>query len=383
LMRRGVDCSLLVLNNRQPQALDEWYDFDGIPVHRIHYATEKRTAWRDVFDVRIYRAVRKALLTIQPDLVHIHNVSGATLAPYVACRTVGVPVVNTLHDLWLLCPNNMLYRSDGSFCDPRGNSRTCAQCFRRYDYWGDIPNRRKVFSLLTSNALFVSPSQALIERHVEAGYDRDRFRLLRLGFEPKESGYPSNSQMRTLLQSRGKYRILTFVGGGTVIKGAEVLLQALPFLLGHLERLRIVIAGVGEQRILDRFSDYSPLVKVLGWVPSSEIRTLFRIGDLTLLPSVWHENSPVVIFESYQVGTPVVGSNLGGIPEFVREGKTGYLVPPGDPGALAEKIVLHFARSANEQRKMRQECYKKVDTELTLPQHINGLLQIYEEALNR
>jgi glycosyltransferase involved in cell wall biosynthesis len=150
-----------------------------------------------------------------------------------------------------------------------------------------------------------------------------------------------------------------------------------------VKNLRIVVAGGGERNILDRFSHYSPLVKVLGWVRPSDIRSLFRISDLTLLPSVWHENLPVVIFESSQVGTPVVGSNFGGIPELITEGKTGYLVPPGDPVALAEKVIMHFAAPAVRQRRMRQACYQQVSTDLTLAQHIDGLLDIYKEVLSR
>lgn len=383
LIRHGIDCSILVLNNRQSEGLDEWYDFDGIPVHRIHLSPKKRTAWRDVFDSRAYRVVRKAVLELKPDLVHIHNVSGATLAPYVACRTFGLPVVNTLHDLWLLCPNNMLYRSDGSFCDPKNYSRVCKQCFRRYDYWGDIPRRRDVFSVLTSNALFLSPSRALIERHIEAGYDRQRFRLLRLGFALEEPGYPSSSLVSDLNQYLSHHRVVTFVGGGSVIKGAEVLLRALPLMFEHIENLRVIVAGAGEKRLLDRFRDFNPLVRTIGWVPPSEIRALFRISDLTLVPSTCHENSPVVIFESYNAGTPVAGSRFGGIPELIAENETGYLFPRGDSRALAEKLILHFARSAVEQRRMRQQCYKRAAIDFTLQQHISGLVQIYEEVLRR
>lgn len=382
LIRRGIECSILVLNNRMNAPVDEWYEFDTIPVHRIFFHTEKRHPVRDVFDRRIYRAVLAELRRLKPDIVHIHNVSGATLAPYVACRVAGVPVVNTLHDLWLLCPNNMLYRRDGSFCNPAQTARGCRDCYRVYDFWGLIPHRRAVFAALTSNVrVFISPSQAVIDRHVEAGYAPQRFRLVRLGFEMQRVGEPSHVGLKRVLDESLRYRVVAFVGGGVLVKGARVLLEAIPLMLRHVERLRIVVAGHTGGQILALFKRYAPAVQVLGWVPFDEIRTLFAAADLTLVPSVWHENSPVVIFESFQVGTPVVGSAFGGIPELIHDGETGYLFPLGDAAALAERVILHFARPAHERRRMRQHCLAEIRTRLTLERHIESTLQIYREIL--
>jgi len=152
-------------------------------------------------------------------------------------------------------------------------------------------------------------------------------------------------------------------------------------MLRHIERLRVVVAGVGEERFLVQFHQYAPAVHVLGWVPFGEMRALFAAADLTIIPSVWHENSPVVIYENFHVGTPVVGSAFGGIPELIREGETGYLFPVGDAAALAERVILHFARPAYERRRMRQRCIEEVRTHLTLEKHIEGILQVYREAL--
>jgi glycosyltransferase involved in cell wall biosynthesis len=384
LIHRGIECSILFVNARMPEPVDTWYELDSIPVHRVNFDTEQRRPIKDIFDWRVYRAVRAELQRLTPDLVHITNVSGATLAPYVACRTVGIPVVNTLHDLWLLCPNNMLYRRDGSFCDPREKPSGCQDCFRRYDFWGDISHRRQVFAALTSNVhKFISPSQALINQHVRAGYNPSRFKLIRYGFEeayPKEVRHPG---LRDIVSSAGSYRTMAFVGGGIEIKGAGVLLRAIPLMLRHIERLRVVVAGTGEMRYLAQFRRYEPAVRLLGRVPFSEVRALFAVTDLTVVPSVCHENSPVVIYENYQVGTPVVGSAFGGIPELIDEGKTGYLFPVHDASILAEKAILHFARPAHERRRMRWHCLEKAKMDLTMKRHIKEVLQVYHEVLNR
>jgi glycosyltransferase involved in cell wall biosynthesis len=116
---------------------------------------------------------------IRPDLVHIHNVSGASLAPFLVCRKLGIPVVLTLHDYWMLCPNNMLLKADKSLCDPATSPAWCRDCYRRYDFWGSIPFRRQIIRWFVRDVRrFISPSQCLVNLHAQAGYDERRFRVL-------------------------------------------------------------------------------------------------------------------------------------------------------------------------------------------------------------
>jgi glycosyltransferase involved in cell wall biosynthesis len=380
LIRRGITCEILFINNRMPRTAEDWYALDDIPVHRIDFFTRRRTTLNEVFDGRIYRALRAELKRFKPDVVHMQNMSGATLAPYVACRAAGVPVINTLHDHWLLCPNNMLLRADGGLCDPRGDHR---QCFRRYDFWGNVPRRLAVFSALTANVQrFISPSQALIDRHVAAGYARERFRLVRLGFEPARPQAVLHPGVQRIIAGARQHRVVTFAGGGVEIKGARVVLAALPQLAASIDQLQLVVAGHGEQPLLDAFKQFEPATTVLGWVPFNEMQALFAASELVLLPSTCHENSPVVIYQSYQMGTPVAGSQIGGIPELIEPDCTGTLFPANDPVALADSVAAHLARPAAERRRMRQHCVQRARTELTLERHLDQHLAIYREVVD-
>lgn len=382
LIERGVECSILVVYNRSLEPADEHYEFEGLPVRRVGFHTTRRRALTDVFDWRVYRAVTRELRQLQPHIVHMHNSSGATLAPFQACRSLGVPVVSTLHDLWLLCPNNMLYRRDGSFCDPAQNPNGCNKCFRKYDFWADIPFRRSVFAALTSNVrFFISPSSALARLHEEAGYNAERFRVVPHGLATvatRESGHPV---IEEFIHTGGQFRTIVFAGGGIEIKGANVLLEAIPLILRHLDRLRIVVAGGGEERLIARFRQHAPYVHLLGRVPFGAMSHLYAAADLVLVPSTCPESFSLVTLESLQVGTPVVGSDFGGIPELIREGETGYLFPVGNATALAERIIHHFARPAHVRRQMRHMCLEDVRTRFTLERHVQGTIQVYREAL--
>jgi glycosyltransferase involved in cell wall biosynthesis len=89
----------------------------------------------------------------------------------------------------------------------------------------------------------------------------------------------------------------------------------------------------------------------------------------------------MTVYESLLTGTPVLGSDIGGIPELIQDGETGYLVPAGGSVALAEKAIEHFARSALERRQMRTRCAEYAYAALTLDRYLDGVQQVYREAL--
>ena len=391
LQQRGVDCVVLTVNNQRSlrtsaqskQARDQWYAVDGIPVHRLQLPPRFRNGWTDLFDPRVFGLVRRELKQLQPDLLHVHNVAQATLAPFVGAWAAGVPTVCTLHDHWLLCPNNMLLRADGASCNLAASPQGCRQCYRQNELWGDVPNRRRTTAWLTrSVARFIAPSQALIDLHLAAGYAASRLRLVPNALAEPPMIPPSHAGVQqAIAQAQGR-PTLVFGGGGVAIKGADLLLRAIPDLLVALPDLQLIIAGGGKPSYYEQYARFAPRVVGLGMVPFNDMRALFAAADLTLLPSIWQENSPMTIYENYQVGTPVLASNIGGSPELIDEGATGYLFTPNVADELVAKVAQHFARPAHERRRMRQACLVKARTQLTLAHHLDLLQQVYAEIID-
>lgn len=392
--RRGLDVSVLVVNARGP-VRDRHYQLNGVAVHDVGLARRGpavgrsirdrlRRGWADLYDRRVADTVTAELGRLRPDLVHVHNVSGTTMAPFLVCRRLGVPVVLTLHDYWLLCPNNMLYGGDGLLCRPadRPGWARCGRCFRRYDFWADIPARRSVLAWLVRDVkCFMAPSRRLVDLHVAAGYDSARFRVVPYGIEPGLAHLPANPIVRKIAREAGRAPTLLFAGSLVVSKGIQVLTEALPRLLDAVPGLRLVVAGGGEERLVAPLRRLGrPAVWLLGRLPCDEMRLLYAAADLTLVPSTWYDNSPMVIYESLLAGTPVVGSAIGGIPELIQEGLTGYLFPPGDAEALAGRVMDHFDRPAPERREMRRRCARYIRQELSAERHVERLLAVYDLA---
>ena len=382
LLERGIEVSALMVHAGLGRRANRLHRVQGVSVRERAFMPLPLGPYLEVFDPRVYRAVVAELRRVQPDVVHVHNVCGASLAPFVACRRQGVPVVLTLHDQWLLCPNNMLYRANGEFCDPAQAPEGCDQCFRRFAFWANVPNRRRALSRLVANVdLFVSPSQATVDRHVAAGYDRRRFRVIRYGIHPRAVQPLSDPSLRGYVRQSAYTPTLLFAGALVEPKGIATIVEAVPLLRNYLQA-QFLIAGSGDGISVSALRSLDPrVVKLLGRVPFQEMRHLYACADLTVVPSTHHDNSPMVIYESLLSGTPVLGSDMGGIPELVREGETGYLFPVGDAGALAEKVILHFARAPLQRRRLRQRAFEYAHGHLTMDGHVEALLGVYAEVL--
>jgi glycosyltransferase involved in cell wall biosynthesis len=184
-----------------------------------------------------------------------------------------------------------------------------------------------------------------------------------------------------VVATRSDFQTLLFAGGGVEIKGVHVILQALPRLFSRWPKLRLVVAGGGEEHLLQLFRQFAPRVQVLGHIRFQDMKYLMASADLMLVPSTCHENSPMTILESMQLGTPVVGTDLGGIPELVQHNETGYLFPVGDAAAFGSMIDWHLERPAEQRRRMRHACVKIMKSQFALDSHTDGIINVYREAM--
>jgi glycosyltransferase involved in cell wall biosynthesis len=150
---------------------------------------------------------------------------------------------------------------------------------------------------------------------------------------------PPREELRAELGLDGD--VLVFAGRLGPQKSLGTALEALV----GLPDVALVVAGDGPERAeLERRSAALGLggrVRFLGSVPRERVLRLFRAADVSVLPSAW-ENFPHTVVEALAVGCPVIATSVGGVPEVIRDGENGLLVPPRDPGALAAAIARFF-----------------------------------------
>jgi glycosyltransferase involved in cell wall biosynthesis len=322
----------------------------------------------------VERCLERVLDDFRPDVVHFHNITALSIAVIAACRRRRIPTVMTLHDYWGICFKHLMIKNDGRLCTTGGFA--CLGCSEVLAGVPALPSPvRNAHILLALRDVdrFISPSRYLAERFVANGLPADRMRVVPNGVD--------------LRRYRGRARgdgarglTVGYIGQLIEHKGIEVLLRALR-LLGDDTRLVVVGDGVqaGELERRSRELGIAGRVTFAGLVDNRDIAKIHAEVDVVAVPSVWPENSPVVIAEAMASAIPVVASDIGGIPELVEDGVTGFLVPPRDADALADRLA-YLRRHPDERRRMGARAAERIQRH-ELRQQVASIVEILESVV--
>lgn len=319
------------------------------------------------------RALEDLLRRHRPDLVHFHNTFPLiSPAAYYACRTAGVPVVQTLHNYRLLCPSATLFRQ----------GRPCEACVGRSFAWPGVLHRcyrgSAAATAVVAGMLSVHRALGTWSRlvHVYVALTEFARRKFTEGGLPPDRIVVKPNVLRdvpTPGDHRGTFAL--FAGRLAAEKGVKTLAEAWRHVPPGVS-LRIVGSGP-----LERLSGSGPEgVEWLGGQPREAVFAQMRDAAFLVLPSEWYEGGfPLVALEAFACGLPVVASRLGCMQEIVREGTTGLLFAPGDPLDLAEKI--RWATDHPEQmHAMGANARRQFEAEYSAGRNFDALMGIYQQA---
>jgi glycosyltransferase involved in cell wall biosynthesis len=251
------------------------------------------------------------LRALRPRLMHAHFGRGGALALPIA-RALGVPLVVTFH----------------------GADATKETHYRRRL----VPRvyARRLAALQREAALFVCVSEFVRDALLARGFPADKLEVIHQGVQIGNSAVPETRAIND--------PYVLFVGRLVEKKGAADLIAAMRLLAARGSPARLVLVGDGPLAGTLRARAHGmERVSFAGWLPNAEARRLMRGAAAVCVPSVTArdgdaEGLPTVIFEAMAEGVPVVATRHAGIPEAVEHGRTGLLVSPGDPPALADAI---------------------------------------------
>jgi len=385
----------------RPHATVAWRVHDGVPVVEIANnwvcASFEETYRPPLVADRIAHVLR----AIQPDVVHIHSLFNLSFDLPAMAHARGAKVVATLHDYTLVCPSGgqRIHRAEQFVCHTIDTDR-CARCFRESVFYTHMSlgrlaaatnqpgalmsgarTIRKWFPSLSGGVaraarnlrlmsvtpadvdarlaaarrvfgdvdVFVAPSRSVAEEFVRLGVDRSRILVSDYGFPDGDGGHPAGTEVtgvgrRSGVGDGGRLRI-GFVGTLVWHKGVHVLIDAVRGL--PADSYELVVFGDP-----DVFPDYSAElraqaaglpVRFEGAVPRPRIADAYADIDVLVVPSLWLENSPLVIHEAFMARVPVVAARIGGIADLVEHGRSGLLYDPTSSaelrGILAELIA--------------------------------------------
>lgn len=334
----------------------------------------------------------------RPDVVHLNNVHRQiTLsildAPYL--RENRVPVFYTAHDYVTVCPGYLMLDGDGRVCDA---------CLEDGRYRHCIENRcvkgsRAKSALAAMEASFnrahksnqridraIAPSRFMRSKLIEGGWPEGKVVFLQNFADDAILDRASNAGADAT-DRENPY--LLFFGRLSVEKGVDTLLRAFDAASPNLpQNMRLVVVGDGpdaaEFKALASSLDCASRIEFAGYQTGDALQSYVERASLAISSSRCRENMPYSIVEAFAAGTPVVGTNIGGIPELVDEGNTGFICESGDVQSMADAI-LRGASAFLEQpayARLQHNCRSYVMDNCSREKFMNDLVNLYKESID-
>ena len=280
-----------------------------------------RLLWHtlDIITTAPYRSIEKELTRLGADIVEIHNTKGIGQRTIRQIQKSGIPTTLYLHDVQLVVPSGIL-RAD--------KEQLQAMRFLQSIY------ARLVRTILGSPDEVISPSTWLLDFYTNRGFfTQSKKNVLPFGAD-KYNEQQLEKRLKALREKIEKKESLHFVYIGKLEEYKGILfLTAVWKALPQTHDLTIFGSGSAEQQV-QAISKNDFRIMLRGYQDQQVIARTLQKADALIMPSLCHENRPEVIMESLRQGIPVIASEAGGIPEIVRDGKTGYLFKPGDKNSL-------------------------------------------------
>ncbi|MFA5935824.1 MAG: glycosyltransferase [Patescibacteria group bacterium] len=299
------------------------------------------------------RAMEEAIRDVKPDVIHLHNIyhhlSSSILSPI---RKAGIPCVQTLHDLKLACPNYKMY-TEGSPCERCKGGRYLEAVKHRCLSSGFLPNMLAAAEMGFTKVkqsyertvhTFICPSDFMAEKMIEWGEPASKFTVV-------HSPVPS---MDARAVRGGGY--LLSVGRLSPEKGYEQLVHA----ARSAPDVTIKIAGTGPEE--DRLRSYIDAhrmtnVELVGFKRGNDLVELYRNAEAYIACPIGYENLPLAVLDALGYGLPVLATRIGGLPEMVKDGESGFLVARGDTDAWHATLKRFSVLSSEEKTTMADASF--------------------------
>ncbi|HKO42644.1 MAG TPA: glycosyltransferase [Pyrinomonadaceae bacterium] len=424
LKERGHECAITYL---EPFAEPHGPEFRlvsnthlGTDVHVVQVNTAIHKLEFVMFDAalrnKLVAQFRKLVDQIDPDVIHLHPLQ-LGLESYLVeeLNQTGRKVVMTFHSSTTTCARGDLIYMGETVCDGQIIQKRCSKCLY---HWKSVPKplsatlsqlplswyRRAHNGLSSTSHLrklrsFASIPLTIDERKkawvrttanskaIVAVCDWVRDTIIRNGVSP-EKVVSSRHGLRLSGKQNGNQRIgvarFGYLGRISPEKGIAVLLEALQGMPANLSfefefcssSFRATARRPEEDRLVNAIQELQRTdarVRVLEGVSDDDLRNVIAKWDAIIVPSLWLESGPQVVYEAFAVHTPVIGSRLGGIAELVSDGVTGLLCAPGDVGQLRNLML----RSAEHPQVMR-ELRDNIPPVRTTSQVAEDMVQLYQ-----
>ena len=328
-----------------------------------------------IYSFEAKRKISKVLDEFRPDIVHMNNIN-FQLTPSIiyAVKKRKIPLVQTVHDYQMICPNHLFY----SFSE----SKPCTRCLNgskwnclkfRCIHNSTIKSFLGVLESLFYSAkktykkvdLYICPSSFLEKKLEESSaiYNGKTFKI---------HNFIEKGDIKKEGQNQKPY--IVFVGRLSKEKGVSLLAQVAKLMPDY----NFVVAGNGPDE--DVLYDIEN-VRLTGFLTGNELKEVMENSKLLIAPSVCFENCPLSILEAHSMGIPVVTMNSGGMAELVKDSITGTLVSYPDAEHIKEAIKKTIDDD-DYYNTLKENCIKESENILTVETYCDILLERYKDLIS-
>lgn len=314
------------------------------------------------------------------DIAHAHLMwGGMTAAIIPVLHKHGIPIVHTVHDYRMVCPAYTFRNGRGEVCE-RCKGGHFLQCFKYRCSKG-----KALESLIMAMEMFYRnrkwhPAKNLDGIIYVSKFAKDKHEEIDPLFKAAQNtvlyNFTTIGEQYPPIEKDGGYYL--YYGRLSYEKGINTLLDA--FAVHPELKLKVVGTGPEEEELKQkRYSN----VEFLGFKRGQELYDIVRHARFVCVPSEWYENNPMTIVEAYSMGVPVIGTRIGGIPEIVDEGKTGFLFESGRVEALEDVIKKSFAVSDERYVEMKKNAVMFAEEHFNSKTYPMKLIRFYGEVIDK
>ncbi|MEW6196968.1 MAG: glycosyltransferase family 4 protein [Bacteroidota bacterium] len=321
------------------------------------------------------RKIKKLLDNENPEVVHIHNLIGGitySILPIIKKRRI--PVIASIHDFRLLCPVYIFIN---------GKNEICEKC-KTGKYYHCLLNNCSPEGIVRSSLLsiesylrdFFNPFYKLIDQFIFVSrFAKEKFIEFYPELESVSRHIYNFANQFEKHDKPGNYFL--YFGRLSREKGLITLLTA----FAQLKNINLKIVGEGNLKsVIEQMK--TPNVELLGYKSGEELKKIVSGSSFVIVPSECYETLSMTTVESFSLGKPVIGTNLGALTELIEDGKRGFLFIPRDVNSLVKKILEAIKLTNSQYSELSENVFRFSREHFSTDQYYNKLMEIYNKSLS-
>lgn len=355
------------------------YTRDNKKTSKFNFLEKLGYPLNSIFSLKTYNEVKKIILDYHIDIVHVHN-TWPLISPsvyYAACHS-NVPVIQTVHNFRLLCPGGTLYHNGKIFEESLyiGLRSAIKQKVYKKSFIHTLISATtlKIHRIMGTykkvNYIFLTEFNK--KKHLELNTEKhtiidDRMAFIKPNFVNID---------RNVMPSDKRKNQFVFVGRLDKLKGIDLLLKTWK----DIKDSNLIICGTGpEEETCRKFIKEKGLsnIHMTGLISNDKAREIIAESRALILPTQWYEGFPMTIVESFAVGTPIIGSNIGNVGDLIKDGITGLKFKFDSSESLKEAI-LRFNQL--DEKKLSANAYQTFIDNYSAEVNYQILIDIYIKA---